>query len=1678
MAVVGRPVPGPTRAFSGGSRAACRAWNAERLHLIPGEASVSSQPSPRFSSPATSGAQRDEAQDHLEGLQSVLLHLEEKAGTMPRVMLHDLPSEGAPVVKRRQREAGAGASAFHQYQILGEVARGGVGIVYKARDFDIGRDVAIKMLKAELAEDPVRVQRFLEEAQVAGQLQHPGILPVYAVGLRNKETPYFTMKLIKGGTLAAALENRPNPTVGRQRLLDIFAHVTDAMAYAHARGVVHRDLKPANVLVGAYGEVQVMDWGMAKVLERGGVADELRAKQSQESVISIIEPMRNSDVGTDSIVGSVMGTPAYMAPEQAQGQVASIDARTDVFALGGILCEILTGAPPYRSHPEHSIIAQAARCMLRDAHERLDACGADAQLVELTKSCLVPAIRARPRDAGVLSKELEAYVRAVEERARQSQLDAVTAREREKAAEVRARASKRVADEERRAKRLTMGLAVAVLGIVLLGVGGWIWVQVDQRHRTASTEQAVSRHLDEALALLADAQADPDRAAAWEAALGAAQKAEAAVKAGDAPPATALRVASVLDRIQTGEAKAQEVAAAQARDATLVAALEDLTSRKGPEFDPALLEAGYAQAYEEYGLDVDGTPVAELVRQVQEARILDALVAGLDDWAWLRTRYALGRDATRDRPGEVARLADSDAWRNRVRDAARFGDSSNLKRLAKSADVATMQVGTVHLLASALDNAGDREGAVAFLRQAVATHPADFWSNLHLAYWLAGKQEPEWAEAVRYYTAAIALRPQSARLLNNLGIALQESKQLDAAIDAYDRALAIDPTLATAWNNLGTARLERGSFDPAIAAFDEAIRRQAEPAAALYGKGNALLKKGDAPGAIQAFQSALKVKADFPRARQQLFAALAEDGRQGEAVRMAEAALRDHPKTSWAQCQLAHALLRQGAYEKSIEAFERAIQLGDEDGVATHDLGSAYAQLGMWDRARACYAKAVALAPDDVQFHFDLGWAEKNWGAWSDALHRFQDTIDLDATYAPAYDERGELFLWMGRHGEAEAEFLRALEHAPDALYAHSHLGMLYGIDMPVEQAVARYEEHAKERTTGGRAAFFHGLSNSLYNRGALPEAYQAIKSALRAAPDAEVYHQHLGRILGYQLPFAAAVRRYEATAPGRIPGTEAYFYNGLGMSYSTRGLQADAAQAYAAARERSPKNAVPPANLAQTLDPELERERVLDLLQESLAHSPYYVRAHQQLGVVLGKTLDPGQAEVAYRERAVEVPGNCRAYFLLGLGTSLYARGSVEAAIDVWDEAMTLNQMVAATSGVSVAAAYLYDYGDEGRARDLLVQALTFAPRYDSASQFLGLLLGIEHEPSEAIAAYEKLVPQRPGTNEASFLVGLARAQVGHGNLDGALGLVQRALRLQPKHMNAHALHVQVLTQMGRTEEAVQVANGYLSTSPYETVVRNQLARAHWLAGNPAAALTALDAALEHAAGAPELLRMRGYLLERDGRWSEALEVYERAAQRAVGVRNWDSRKRLERALERAKQLAPLARKARAIADRDGDLAGLEPLDLAHLCLRCGASKRAAELFWSELRDAPDSSVDATDETLRTAACAAVAAGLGRGHDARRLKPTEREDWRDRAAIWLRRELARLRAIRSSSDYRVRAAAVEALREMLREPELASVRDEAALAHLPEDEAEGWRRLWADVRRASEPLALSGLTR
>jgi len=228
---------------------------------------------------------------------------------------------------------------FIEREVIG---RGGSGIVIRAFDRDVLRDVAIKILDPELTTDNPEVDRFAEEARITGQLEHPNIVPVYELSFDQRGRRFLSMKLIEGATLEDTLKRLGDARLEPARLADllqVFVKVCDAVSFAHSRGVIHRDLKPTNVMVNDFGQVYVLDWGIARLRppEPG------RAGPRHSRVRVSLDQPEHSELDPP---GSLVGTVCYMAPEQIQGRHETLDERTDVFALGATLYQILTGQPP------------------------------------------------------------------------------------------------------------------------------------------------------------------------------------------------------------------------------------------------------------------------------------------------------------------------------------------------------------------------------------------------------------------------------------------------------------------------------------------------------------------------------------------------------------------------------------------------------------------------------------------------------------------------------------------------------------------------------------------------------------------------------------------------------------------------------------------------------------------------------------------------------------------------------------------------------------------------------------------------------------------------------------------------------------------------------------------------------------------------------------------------------------------------------------------------------------------------------------------------------------------------------------------------------------------------------------------------------------------------------------
>jgi Flp pilus assembly protein TadD len=1103
------------------------------------------------------------------------------------------------------------------YCVESEIGTGGMGEVYRVQDSDLNRSLAVKVLRREHRGRPDLEARFLEEAQILGQLQHPGIVPVHDVGRLDDGRPFFVMKLVKGQTLAELLQERPRPDHDLPRFLAIFEQICQTMANAHAHGVIHRDLKPSNVMVGAFGEVQVMDWGLAKVLSADRTQAVAPAKGQGE--VSIIATSRRTRGDHETDADTPLGTAPFMPPEQASGQVDKHDERSDVFLLGGVLSVILTGHAPYEVT---SGLGDQRRGEVQPAYDRLEASGADNELIELAKACLTPDRGARPRNAGAVAKQVAGYQAAVRERLRQAELAQAAATAREEEARATAAQERRSAKAERRARRLTAGLAVALLVVIVVIASGAWWYQ--QRRITANADTLSA--LAEAGVLLDQARSEPlADARKYREALIAARKAEQLAQTGGAS-------ADIQKQAGTLVAEVEREVEAASRDRQLLAGLLDARGpREVPRYfrdDKGLMtqlaepsaDEQFAAAFREWGLDVDATPTAEAADCLKgrPAPVVTEVVAALDEWASERQREQKPRNEWQ-RIADLAATLDDDpgAERGELRaimargnlpveravgelshlllplsvlaDQAPGEDRNRLRRLAERTDAATAPVLSLLTLARALQVAGDDTRAERLLQTAVHARPQEVVLRFTLARLLEGQRPPKWQEAAACYEAARALRPElgvalvralvksgraerglelAERLVAErpdnpvlhfeLGCVLQDKKDLKGAIRCYRSALELDPRIALAHNNLGNALKANGELEKAIQCFRTAIELDPKSPLAHYNLGNALSVKGNPEEAIDCYHNAIAIDREYKPAHYNLGVTLYDLGRYKEAEMAFREAMRLKPDFPGSHSSLGSALASQERLKEAEAEFREAIRLEPGDLKGHYNLGTVLVHQGRFKEAETSLREAIRLKPDAADSHVNLGYALKGQSRFNEAEEEYREAIRLKSDSAEAHNGLGIILFRQGHYKEAEAEDREALRLKPDYPQAHHNLGNTLDIQGRLEEGEAEYRQaiHLKP----DYAATHNALGQTLLRQSRVREAEGSFREALRLRPDAEGYNK-LGIFLSQQGRFKEAETEYREAIRLKVEYPEAE-YN-LGNALTSQGRFEEALESF-----------------------------------------------------------------------------------------------------------------------------------------------------------------------------------------------------------------------------------------------------------------------------------------------------------------------------------------------------------------------------------------------------------------------------------------------------------------------------------------------------------------------------------
>ncbi len=945
------------------------------------------------------------------------------------------------------------------YAVAREIARGGMGAVYRAHDPKLDRPVAIKVMHP--GQDGAR---FVIESKVTAQLTHPGIPPVYDLGELPGGAPFLVMKLVEGHTFADELKT-PDRGAELLRRLGAFEAICQTVGFAHARGFVHRDLKPGNVMIGSFGEVLVMDWGLAK---RIGAA---QTTSSAEDTDDLGNPR-----GGETPVSTVKGTPAYMAPEQARGE--EIDARTDVFALGGILAALLTGRPPFPGTSAGEAVQKAIRADLSACYASLDGCGADAELIALAKRCLAADRAERFADGKAVAEVVAAYRAGVEERLRRAERDRAV--------------SEAEAREQRKRRQVQLAL-LAALALLLAAGGAFAW----WREKTASDQRLVDERAATELRVAEMARDTEARNKAEQARAGVSASRQLAAdlrkqsKFADADKA--LAQAAALAR--SGAPELLAAVEGERRDLALVVKLDDIRYRKWVwvseaggkgEFDTKIAPPEYRKAFAARGLDLAALDPADAVRLITGSEVKEEVVAAVDDWALYEKD-----ERVRNRLLDVARKADPGPWTDRLRDPAVRADKAALEKLVAETDFATVRPGALCALAELMRRQG-LEPAV-LLTAARTRHPTDF--ELNFAYGrrfvsVGGLQ-------LGPYEVARALRPEVPAAWLNLGAALASRKDYDEAIAALRKGIELDPTSARAHNNLGVVLVSRRDFAGAAAELRRAIELDRTFAKAYSNLGIALTGMKDYAGAFAEFQRAADLAPDSPAALSNLGLALAERGRIDEAIAAHKRAIAIDPTFFNGHVNLGAALAAKEDFEGARAALERALKLDPSSAPAHTNLGYVLWQLDKDDAAIGAYRRAIALDPKYSKAHSALGTILANNDQFDAAIAACREAIRLDPNDVLAYATLGTALQGKNDLDGAIAAYLEVLKRNPKHPRVLDNIAAAYGHKGNFREAIV-YARRAIAVADPTSAGPYATLGQALWRTGDIPGARAALTEAAR----------------------------------------------------------------------------------------------------------------------------------------------------------------------------------------------------------------------------------------------------------------------------------------------------------------------------------------------------------------------------------------------------------------------------------------------------------------------------------------------------------------------------------------------------------------------------------------------------
>jgi serine/threonine-protein kinase len=943
------------------------------------------------------------------------------------------------------------------YEILGVLGQGAMGVVYRARQQKLGRIVALKMIQPHSAGLPEYLTALLErlrsEAAALARLQHPDIVQIFELG-ESDGLPFLALEYVAGGSLARKLAGMPQPAQQAAALVERLAR---AMHAAHGCGVLHRDLKPDNILLTLEGGPKISDFGLAKRLD--GAAG-LTAS------------------------GMLLGTPSYMAPEQAEGKNQEVGVAADVYALGAVLYEVLTGRPPFRAATPVETLLQVK--MDEPAPPRQLNAEIPRDLETIVLKCLHKQPHRRYATAEELAEDLRRWQSGEPIRAR------------------------RVGTLERawrwcarQPARAGLAAALVVLAVSLLA-GGWrLWQQhaatVARREQADEQTRGALARVRERLeqAWLADDAAGLAEVAAR------AERAVERARDSDAGAEVREEAEQMHEEVQARLAQAE-------KNRTLTTTLLDMAEpressvsrtdevRRMLSLARPNAEKQFTAAFRLWGLDVDRTPVAEAVTRLRALPppVIQQVVAGLDTWAQDR------RD--RRSPGDWQRLheladrLDNHARRREIRRIQASSQPNVVRRLRE--------------LAASL--AATREPVLGVVTLSRALEVA---------------KETRLAEQV--LEAALAARPGEVILLAALGRMLdrQGPARLGEAIECYQAIRARRPKLGIA---LASALVDADRMTRAEAVLRDLVRRHPDNPQMHFLLGDILRMQNKMKEAETAFRQTVHLRPDHPGAYSNLGYVLHAQKKVAEAEAAYRQAIHFHPTDFVGYFFLGTLLAQQQKLEEAATAYRQAIRCNPKTHVAYNNLGNVLRGQKKLDEAVTSYQKAILNDPKRPRAHYNLGMVLHDQKKLSDAAAAFRQAIHLAPDHAEAYFHLSVVLQEQKKLDDAETACRQAIRVRPNYVDAHIRLGIVLAEQKKLDAAATAFR--GALRLQPDNAAVLYNLGNLLSEQKKFDEAESAYRQVIKLRPNFHAPHWNLAGILLNQERFKDALD--VLTKPGAMP--------------------------------------------------------------------------------------------------------------------------------------------------------------------------------------------------------------------------------------------------------------------------------------------------------------------------------------------------------------------------------------------------------------------------------------------------------------------------------------------------------------------------------------------------------------